>query len=560
MAITSFLLKPAVVVAASLAGVGALRILEGHFATVPFALAVLALIASLLFLATRRPRASVLAAWGLVALVAVVSFTKQRLMGMNAHVFDVLFLRDLETARFVVVGYWPMLLPVAAALAAAVWAAVRLFRAEPPMPVGAPSRVAVGAAAALLVPATNVKSADDHSYYTSHHFATAFFASIGDAGTLLTQIPLVQSLAAAPAAAKVDATPTCTPSGEQPDVVVIHMESVFPTSLYPDWKTGPADRFLGVPGRDWRPLKVETFAGASWTTTAGLFAGLPVAEFGWMRPYLPIFMENRIRSSLPRTLEACGYRTVALMPTRYAMVNEGPFLRSLGFQEVYDRDAMGAASWNDHDTVYYDFARKLIAEHRAGGDGRPLMLFVQTMGAHSPYDTPKSPEIEVEGAPFGNEPIVDEFLRRVAIAVMDRDRFLGGLAAAPGGNGTVVLEFGDHQPAIAVGAADALHGGGALADWDSPAYRTYYAVHGYGREIGPLPDVPVLDAGYLGATFAEAAGLPTDGVLRALTDLRNRCGGAYRGCADRGAVLAHLRGLVDAGLLVLSGPVGGPEG
>ncbi|WP_421594738.1 sulfatase-like hydrolase/transferase, partial [Shinella sp. M27] len=247
-------------------------------------------------------------------------------------------------------------------------------------------------------------------------------------------------------------------------------------------------------------------------------------DFGWMRPYLPIFMEGHIKNSLPLAMGTCGYRTVAVMPTRYQMVNEGPFLKSIGFQEVYDRDAVGAPSSHARDKLFYDFTTNLVSEHRAAKDPRPLFVFVQTMTTHGPYDEEFEPQEAVPGMPFGNTPEIDEFLRRMTLARQDYAPFLAAIDANKTAGGAVVLEYGDHQPSVTQASADSAAHGNAAGDWASPLYQTYYDVHAFGHNVDPFPQM-AMDIGFLGATIADAAGLPGNEAQDALLVLRDRCRG-----------------------------------
>jgi hypothetical protein len=546
-----FLTRRAVVLSLSTFGVGLLILLERDYASVPFSLAVVLTLSVLLFGLTRRMGASVLLAWGIVFLVAAISLVKQRLMGFNAHVFDLLtFAVDSESMLFVLENYWKALVPLPIALVIIVWFVRGLYSADRTLAISGRLRLAGLAPAIALLLVTYPRDPGDHGYYMGGHFASAFFVSLADASFLFEGIDLTREVAARDVSSQFDGAQVCGDMSSAPDVYVVHMESMFPPSLYPDWQYGGSNGYLARETSSWKPLRVETFAGASWTTTFSLMTGLPAIDFGWMRPYLPIFMYGNVKSSLPLTMQACGYRTLAVMPTRFEMVNEGPFLKSIGFQEVYDRDDVGASSSHPRDKVFYDFTTKLIAAHRAARDTRPLFVFLQTMATHGPYDQIIEPGEAVAGMPFGNRPDVDEFLRRMTLARRDYKPFLASVDENKGKGGAVVLEYGDHQPSVSQASADLAKGGQAAGDWNSALYETYYDVHTYGRDIQALPRMK-LDVGFLGATLAKAAGLPTNEAQRALLTIRDRCAGSYHSCSDKALVWNHLSKLVASDLLTL---------
>ena len=284
---------------------------------------------------------------------------------------------------------------------------------------------------------------------------------------------------------------------------------------------------------------------------AKLLADLWPADLDWRRSYATLFLEGRVRHSLPQHLKACGYRTVAISPLTYNFVNEGPFMRSLGIDEVLDYKTIGAATKHEPDEVYYRAALDTMKRHRRT-DERPLFLFVMTMTGHSPYDYRYRPAFRMEGEPFGNTPEVDEYQRRLALARLYYRDFLDELRRSADDRGVVVAEFGDHQPIVTTPVIEAREGRDALARFTSSAYETYFAATTLGREpAGALPAYPVLDLGYLGLTVVETAGLPLGPVYGELKALREHCGGAFHTCADREAVDRYLKRLEVSGLLDL---------
>ena len=161
---------------------------------------------------------------------------------------------------------------------------------------------------------------------------------------------------------------------KRPDVIVVLMESAFPTKLFPEIQAPGSigKEFQSTDGRI-RSLRVETFGGGTWITTASLMTSLPAVEFGWMREYLPIYLQDRMHHSLPKLLRGCGYRTAAISPLPYQFVNEGPFLRSLGIDDYYDARAIAAPTLQERNSFYFDAALKLVDQHRKT-DPPPLLL------------------------------------------------------------------------------------------------------------------------------------------------------------------------------------------
>lgn len=99
-----FFNRCSVVVAISAVCVVLLFFLERDNRSVPFAIAVVLTLTVLIFNFTQRVRASLLLSWCIVFIVAAISLTKQRLMGFNVHVFDLLtFATDSDSLHFVLI-------------------------------------------------------------------------------------------------------------------------------------------------------------------------------------------------------------------------------------------------------------------------------------------------------------------------------------------------------------------------------------------------------------------------------------------------------------------------
>lgn len=281
-----------------------------------------------------------------------------------------------------------------------------------------------------------------------------------------------------------------------------------------------------------------------------LLTGLSSADFGAQSPFLTVLLEGKVRGSVPEILSRCGYRTVAIIPMEYGFVNEGPFLSSIGFDEVLDRQDIGATQYIHRDSFYYEAAERLIAEHRRS-DKRPLFLALQTMFPHSPYVDRLTATMEPREVVFADDPELNEYLRRLLVSRRDLEAFLERRSATPGVRGSLVLDFGDHQSFATKQLVDEIAGGEALADLSSIAYETYYSLHAFGYEPAEAgPEMNPLDIAFLGPSFFEWGRLPTTPLFDSLIELRDHCHGRFFGCADRDAVDRHLRRRLDSGLLV----------
>ena len=519
-----------------------------------FVLAVAAVSTALFALLTRRPRFSIYATWAILAVLTAVSAAKMKFMGVALHAFDAFFyLRDASVTEFLLGSFLAPILAVVAILLGAVVLLTLIWRREgPSSTIRRP--VAVVLPVLLVAPGLAFpRSPEDvlDSYYFRYHLTSSVFASLPDVKSLTRETDLVRHLASIDEAGAYTGVTPCTGAEKRPDIVVALMESAVPPALYPDIRHAPdLDRaFRDGEGRE-RGLRVETFGGGTWITTTGLFTGLPTTEFGWMRPYLPYYLEGRVHHSLPRALERCGYDTAVVSPLAYRFVDEGPFLTSIGFSAFYDWKGIGAATKQERDRVYFDAVLARLRAHRAATD-RPLLIFVMTMATHSPFDRRFAPEEVLPGEPWGNDPETDEYLRRLMLQRRDLDDFAAALGREPGRNGTILADFGDHQPVVTRERARSLDPK-ALENLGSIAFRTYWRIAGIGRPLArALPEVEVLDVPYLGVTILEAAGLPLDDVHAELAALRDACAGRFADCPDRTRVDRHLKRFANARMLDL---------
>ena len=85
----------------------------------------------------------------------------------------------------------------------------------------------------------------------------------------------------------------------------------------------------------------------------------------------------------------------------------------------------------------------------------------------------------------------------------------------------------------------------------SRAFETYYAIEAMGfKPAISMPAFPILEIPHLATLTVAAAGLPLDPVYDRRMWLMNQCVGLYTACADRGAVLAFQRWMVDSRWIV----------
>lgn len=550
---------PIALILVTLAGFGFLRNMENQWLSIPFAVSCVLLIAALLFAISNRIAFSVYGAWAFIGVLTIVSAAKYKLKGFSLHFYDlVFFARDLDVVRFLASSYLHIVALVAVLTAVVLTACIIIYKSDRRSSMRRRNRIAAVPMSILALVATFPSEAaveQRYFYYLQGRHATAFFVSFLDLDYVIGgSSELDRQLADAPRGEAFANSVQCG-SGPRPDVFVVLEESHIDLNILPELAAGVPD-FNEVYRQEGRlaPLNVEVFGGGSWISNLSLMTGLSATDFGWRSPYLTLEMEGRIKGALPEVFARCGYRSVAVIPFEYNFVNEGPFLNSIGFENVYDIKAIEAPHYHMRDSFYFTAIDKIVEEHRAKDD-RPLFVFVETMLPHSPYNEKLATEVELAGEPFHADPEVAEYLRRMMIARKDFNAFAERRRAASSERGTVVLTYGDHQSFVTKPFVENIDGPGALGRTDSLAYRTFYTISSTNPTAPGERQDRAIDIAFLGPKLLEAAGIPGSPMFQDLAVLERVCHGAFNGCALREEIDRHLRRRIDGGLLDLeTGP------
>jgi hypothetical protein len=554
--ILDFLCHWAVVALVSLAGMVVLGAAENYVDSVVFAQLSALSLGLLIFLVTRRVAFSAYTAWTVMTLMTVVSMAKHFMTGSGLHVYDLVFVfGDLSVPKFLISYYPQLTIPVIVLAIAAIAVLIAIARHEEPLKTGISGRAAMLALSVAGAAVAFPTAAKSHLYYLRGSHASNFIVSLGDVASFWRPNPLLARLNLLPQPQPYPAELVCAPREEQPDIILIHGESFLPPSFVPQWSVEDAaiGNFTSDDGST-RAFGVETYGGGSWLTVMSVLSGISGADFDWMRPYLVKALTGRVKQSVPDILKACGYRTAAVMATERGFADLGPFLQSIGFDQIADSVTTSAPSLQVRDSHHLNAALSELQRNRDEGDA-PLFLFVETLFPHSPYDTRLEPEAVLPGEPFNANPEINEFVRRLAMSRQDIADFYAALADAPGPRGTIAVEYGDHRPIVSQLAANPQDAPKVdLSDWSSPEYSTYYGVHSFGsaRQIAQ-PDVPRLDAPFLGYWLIDAAGLVEGGVASDIAALVEACNGRFHACTKREELDSVLRRRIESGHLDFSG-------
>jgi hypothetical protein len=154
----------------------------------------------------------------------------------------------------------------------------------------------------------------------------------------------------------------------------------------------------------------------------------------------------------------------------------------------------------------------------------------------------------------GNEPVVDEYLRRQTMSANDYSDFIAGLKKKFPAQPFLIVRYGDHQPEFSPHVLDpGLDEAGVgkkLERYDPSYYATYYAIDAVNFEPVKSPAVmDTIDAAYLPLVIQEAAGIPLDPSFEEQRNIMLRCKGVFYDCKDGAEARRFNRLLIDAGMI-----------
>jgi len=150
-----------------------------------------------------------------------------------------------------------------------------------------------------------------------------------------------------------------------------------------------------------------------------------------------------------------------MYPAYGAFLSAKKFQETTGVGRFVDSAEMKAQDFAP-DSFYFDKALKMIESEQ--GD-QPLFIMVYTMFNHFPWWNVVKPELTPDWRALGNDPELDEYLRRQTLSARNYADFKQRLAVDFPGKPFLVVRFGDHQPAI----SNKLLDPGKLAIWMRPA-------------------------------------------------------------------------------------------
>jgi hypothetical protein len=350
---------------------------------------------------------------------------------------------------------------------------------------------------------------------------------------------------------KVPLLDSCHPAARRPNIIMIHDESSFDIREADGIKVPPGygSHFKSFDGKE-RKFLAESNGGPSWFTEYNVLAGLSSRSFGRFAYFVTRIASGRVERGLPLALRRCGYDTISLYPAFGAFMSARSFQVTTGIQHFYDAHDLGARDV-EPDSFFYDKALKLMSQETPH---TPLFMFVYLAANHFPWETRFRPDLMPFWRKPGNEPVVDEYLRRQAMSAADYTAFIAGLKRKFPAQPFLIVRYGDHQPEFSPHVLDpGLDEAGVgkkLDSYDPRYYATYYAIDAINFEPVQSPAVmDTIDGPYLPLVIQEAAGIPLDPSFEEQKNIMLRCKGLFYACKDGAEARRFNRLLIDAGLI-----------
>ena len=498
----------------------------------------------------RRPALSGALSLTLVVVLILLSQLKHGIVQMTANFIDVMVI-DRDSAAFLftifpnlrwsVVGAAVVILPLMYALW---WLDPFRIRRLPAL------ACTLACLAGLVGYSYTWPEQPWRSYYDDGYLSKFSYSGVTAVSDFLNY-GFMESDAVAAGRLKVPLEESCAPTGRRPHIIMIHDESSFDIRQAKGIKVpqGYGSHFKSSDGKS-RTFMAESSGGASWFTEYNVLAGLSSRSFGRFSYFVTRIAAGRVERGLPLALRRCGYSTTSLYPAHGAFMSARSFHTTTGIQTFLDARDLGAKGV-EPDRFFYDKATALLSQE---APAKPQFIFVYLAANHFPWEKRFRPELTPSWSAPGNEPKVDEYLRRQTMSADDYSAFVAGLKKKFPAQPFLIVRYGDHQPEFSSDildpGLDEAGVGKKFESFDPRYFSTYYAIDTINFEPVKSPAVmETIDAPYLPLVIQEAAGIPLDPSFEEQKSIMMRCKGVFYACKSGAEARRFNRLLIDAGFV-----------
>jgi Sulfatase len=498
----------------------------------------------------RRPALSGALSLTLVVVLILLSRLKHDIVQMTANFVDLMVI-DRDTAAFLFTIFPNLRWSVIGAALVIIPSMYALWWLDPFRIRRLPAVACKLACLAALVGYSFAWPDEAWRGYYDDGYLSKFSRSGVTAVSDFIKYGFMESDAVAAERLKVPLLDSCHPVGRRPNIIMIHDESSFDIRQAAGIKVtaGYGSHFKSFDGKE-RKFLAESNGGPSWFTEYNVLAGLSSRSFGRFSYFVTRIASGRVERGLPLALRRCGYDTTSLYPAYGAFMSARSFQTTTGIQHFYDARDLGAKDV-EPDSFFYDKTLQLMSQ---APPTTPQFMFVYLAANHFPWETRFRPDLMPFWRKPGNEPAVDEYLRRQAMSADDYGAFIAGLKKKFPAQPFLIVRYGDHQPEFSPRVLDpGLDEAGVgkkLENYDPRYYATYYAIDAINFEPVQSPAVmDTIDGPYLPLVIQEAAGIPLDPSFEEQKSIMLRCKGLFYACKDGAEARRFNRLLIDAGFV-----------
>jgi phosphoglycerol transferase MdoB-like AlkP superfamily enzyme len=498
----------------------------------------------------RRPALSGALSLTLIVVLILLSRLKHDIVQMTVNFVDLMMI-DRDSVAFLFTIFPNLRWSAVFSALLIVPLMVALWRLDPfrirRLPAAA---VALAGVAGLAVFSLAWPQDDWRGYYADNYvskFARSGVIAISD----FANDGFMESDAATVERLKLPLEEACHPAGRRPHIIMIHDESSYDIRSAPQIKVpaGYGSQFVSGDGKV-RKFLAESNGGSSWLTEYNVLTGLSSRSFGRFSYFVSRIASGRVERGLPLALRRCGYSTVSLYPAYGAFMSARSFQTTTGIQKFYDARDLGAKGL-EPDGFFYDNAVRLLSQEK---QGTPVFMYVYLGANHFPWASTFRPERTPAWRSLGNEPKIDEYLRRQTMSAQDYNAFVAKLKKQFPTEPFLIVRYGDHQPEFSsliiepnLTEADIAK---RLMVYDPRYYATYYAIDSVNfKPVGSPTAMETIDAAYLPLVIQDAAGIPLDPSFEEQKKIMLRCKGLFYSCKDGAEARRFNRLLIDAGFV-----------
>lgn len=498
----------------------------------------------------RRPALSGALSLTMIVVLVLLSRLKHDIVQMTVNFVDLMMI-DRDSIAFLFTIFPNLRWSAIFSALLIIPLMVALWRLDPFRIRRLPAAVMALACVAGLAGFSLIWPQEDWRGYYADNFVSKFVRSGVIAISDFANDGFMASDAATLERLKLPLEEACHPAGRRPHIIMIHDESSYDIRSAPQIKVpaGYGSQFLSGDGKA-RKFLAESNGGSSWLAEYNVLTGLSSRSFGRFSYFVTRIASGRVERGLPLALRRCGYSTVSLYPAYGAFMSARNFQTTTGIQKFYDARDLGAKGL-EPDGFFYDNAVRLLSQEK---QGTPVFMYVYLGANHFPWATTFRPERTPAWRSLGNEPKIDEYLRRQTMSAQDYNTFVAKLKKQFPTEPFLIVRYGDHQPEFSsliiepnLTEADIAK---RLMVYDPRYYATYYAIDSVNfKPVGSPTAMETIDAAYLPLVIQDVAGLPLDPSFEEQKKIMLRCKGLFYSCKDGAEARRFNRLLIDAGFV-----------